>query len=90
MFSGIKSRHQSAEYEPQLSILDWIFLKAKQGCLAAGDENYKVSVQPKEFFPPGSWTVSPPSPNCMKVSVSYVETQRASDTHVVLGIRCSF
>ena len=81
LISSIKSRLQSVEYEPELSILDWIFLKPKQSCLAAGDKNYKVSVQPAEFFPLWSRTVSPASLNCsVKVSVSYVETQQVPGT----------
>lgn len=75
LISSIKGRVLSAECELELSILDWIFLKPNQSCLAAGDKNSKVSVQPKEFAP-GSWTVSPAGLNCcMKVSVSYLETQ---------------
>lgn len=51
LISGMKSKLQSAEYEWELSILDRIFLKPKQSCLAASDKNYRVSVPSKEYFP---------------------------------------
>lgn len=51
LISDMKSKLQSAECEWELNILDWMFFKPKQSCVAASDKNYGVSVPAKELFP---------------------------------------